>query len=584
MDTYDPHPGAIPAFDRSFFDSESTFTRIGGGSLGGKAEGLIRIQETLAELAGSEVFQNVELVIPRLTVVGTEIFDQFLEMNNLLPVALSESSDQRIAHAFQKGDLPSAFLGDLRGLVEHVHSPLAVRSSSLLEDALKRPFAGVYETKMIPNNQPGPEIRFQRLVEAVKLIFASTFFRDAKNYREATGDGHETEKMGVIVQEVLGRRHGDRFYPHLSLVARSYNYYPTGKARADEGVVSLALGLGKTIVDGGVCWSYSPAYPAAPPPFGSSRQILQETQSRFWAVNMGPPPAYDPIAETEYLVEGDLAAAEYDDTLKYLVSTYDAAGDRFLPGMGQPGPRVLDFSPLLKIKLLPINEMVRSILEACERTLEAKVEVEMALAFPEDRDGRGKLGFLQVRPMMAPEGTVDLRPEDLQSSRALVSSERTMGNGVVEGIHDVVYLRPDAFQAKHTRVIARELEAINRELIGKGRTYLLMGFGRWGSSDPWLGVPVTWGMVSGARAIVEATLPSMNIEPSQGSHFFHNLSSLQVSYFTVRHSREADRIDWSWLNERKALVETEFVRHVGLENGLRVRVDGRTGRGVVERL
>jgi hypothetical protein len=298
---------------------------------------------------------------------------------------------------------------------------------------------------------------------------------------------------------------------------------------------------------------------------------------------MGAPPAYDPIAETEYLVEGDLADAEYDGTLRHLVSTYDGAGDRFIPGMGHPGPRVLDFSPLLKLKLFPINQMVTEILEACEKTLEATVEVEMAMTLPEERDGRGKLGFLQVRPMMAPERTVDLKPEDLDSSRALVSSTRTMGNGVVEGLRDVVYLRPDAFQAKFTRQIAKELEEINRGLIREGRTFLLVGFGRWGSSDPWLGVPVTWGMVSGARAIVEATLPSMNIEPSQGSHFFHNLSSLEVSYFTVRHAREKDRIDWDWLNECEAVRETEFVRHIRLEDGLRVRVDGRAGRGVVER-
>jgi len=573
----------IPHFDRAFFDSHHTFTRVGGGGLGGKAEGLIRIRDTLQGLRRLETFQDVDLAIPRLTVLGTDLFDRFMERNHLYSVALSDAPDQRIAHAFQKGEFPSAHLGDLRGLIENVHTPLAVRSSSLLEDALNRPFAGVYETKMIPNNQPDPSARFQGLVEAVKLVYASTFFRNAKSYRRATGEGSEVEKMAVIIQEVLGERHGDRFYPDLSLVARSYNYYPMGRARPEQGVVSLALGLGKTIVDGGVCWSYCPAYPKAPPPFGSPQQIFRETQNRFWAVNMGAPPSYDPIAETEYLQEGDLGDAEYDGTLEKLVSTYDSQGDRFMPGMGRKGPRVLDFSPLLTLNLIPVNEMVKAILAACEETLGAEVEVEMAMAVPSSGGEKARLGFLQVRPMLAPEETVEVSVEELGSSSMLVSSARTMGNGVIDNIYDVVYTRPEAFEAKHTRAVASEIDKVNRALVAEGRPYVLIGFGRWGSSDPWLGIPVAWGMVSGAKAIVEATLPTMNVEPSQGSHFFHNLTSLQVSYFMVSHVRDEDRIDWDWLEGLEAVVEGDLVRHVRTRVPLRARVDGRIGRGVVER-
>lgn len=573
----------IPRFDRAFFSSEHTFTRLGGGELGGKTAGLIGIRDTLQGLGGEGPFANVDLDIPRLTVIGTEVFDAFMERNQLHPRSLAELPDERIAHAFQQADLPTEVVGDLRGLIEHVHSPLAVRSSSLLEDALRRPFAGVYETKMIPNNQPDPGTRFQRLVEAIKLVYASTYFRNARSYRAAAGEADESEKMAVIIQEVVGERHGERFYPHLSIVARSYSYYPTGRARPEEGVVSLALGLGKTIVDGGVCWSYCPAYPKAPPPFASARQILQETQTRFWAVNMGSPPAYDPIAETEYLVEGSLADAEYDGTLAKMVSTYDAAGDRLLPGMGRNGPKALDFSPLLTLGILPLNAMVKALLEACETSLEAEVEIELAMLLPESWDGTPRLGFLQVRPMLAPEETVEILPEDLAAPEALVTSLRAMGNGTVEGIQDVVYTRPGTFDPKHTRTMALEIERINRELLKEGRPYLLVGLGRWGSSDPWLGIPVQWGQVSGVRAIVEATLPSMNVEPSQGSHFFHNLSSFQVSYFTVHHAGEGARIDWQWLERQTAVTETEFLRHVRLETALRVRVDGRTGRGVVER-
>ena len=291
-----------------------------------------------------------------------------------------------------------------------MHSPLAVRSSSLLEDALRRPFAGVYETKMLPNNQPEPGSRFQRLAEAIKLVYASTFFRGARAYRQAAGEGDEVEKMAVMIQEVVGVRHGKRFYPDLSLVAKSFNYYPSGRARPEEGVVNLALGLGKTIVDGGVCWSYCPTYPKAPPPFGSVSQLLKETQNRFWAVNMGPPPAYDPIAETEYLVEGDLADAEYDGVLRHLASTYDPQRDRLSPGIGGKGPRALTFGPLLDFADIPLNSLVRNLLTVCEEAFGEKVEIEAAMTLPGQGSEEARLGFLQVRPMVAPESAVEISP------------------------------------------------------------------------------------------------------------------------------------------------------------------------------
>jgi len=572
----------VPEFDRSFFGSHQTFTRIGDGSLGGKAAGLIAAKGILERAFPGGRFESIEVGVPRLTVVGTDVFDAFMERNDLEPVARSEESDERIALAFQQANFPSEYLGDLRGLIEKVHTPLAVRSSSLLEDALGRPFAGVYETKMIPNNQPDTNSRFHRLLEAIKLVYASTYFQGARIYRQVAGEEGDTEKMAVLIQEVVGKRHGDRFYPHLSLVAKSFNYYPSGRARPEEGVVNLALGLGKTIVDGGRCWSYCPAYPKAPPPFGSTAELLRETQNRFWAVNMGPPPPYDPIAETEYLLEGDLADADYDGTLNQLASTYEAASDRLSPGVGRPGPRVLNFAPLLDFSDIPLNSMVQGLLTACEEELGAQVEIEAAMTFPRRDDGEEpRLGFLQVRPMVAPESAVEILPEELQDPRALVASERVMGNGVVEGIRDVVYVPPESFDAKFTRAMAAELEAVNLKLVRAARPYLLVGFGRWGSSDPWLGIPVTWSQVSGAKIIVEATLPSMNVDPSQGSHFFHNLSSFQVSYFSVGHGGGSGSLDWDWLSGQEAEPHTGFFRHLRLREPLLVRVDGRTSRGVI---
>lgn len=583
MDRQITEPDGVPFFDREFLRSALTFTRIGKGGLGGKAEGLVSAQSTLVRITQEKPFHGVTVGIPRLTVLGTDVFDAFMERNDLYDVALSELSDRRIAHAFQQAPLPAEYLGDLRGLMEEARTPLAVRSSSLLEDALRRPFAGVYETKMIPNNQPDATSRFQRLMEAIKLIYASTFYRGAKAYRQVVGEADESEKMAVILQEIVGERHGDRFYPHLSLVGRSYNYYPTGKARPEQGVINLALGLGKTIVDGGVCWSYCPAYPKAPPPFGSTRQLLNETQSRFWAVNMGPPPPYDPIAESEYLVEGDLAEAEYDGVLRHLASTYDPGSDRLFPGIGGDGPRVLNFSPLLTLGDIPLNEMVKTVLLACEEDIGEKVEVELAMTLPGDRGGEVRLGFLQVRPMVAPEEAIDILPEELGRPEVVVATERAMGNGRVQTIRDVVYTPPDTFEARNTRIMAGQIEKKNLSLFQEGRPYLLIGFGRWGSSDPWLGIPVTWSQVSGAKVIVEATLPAMNVEPSQGSHFFHNLSSFEISYFTVKPGWDGGVIDWEWLEAQETVTETEHLRHVCLREPLLVRVDGRTGLGLITR-
>ena len=569
----------VPAFDRRFFRSSAVFSRIGAGELGGKAEGLIQIRDALERELDGRV-DGIEVGIPRVVVLATDGFDQFMEGNDLWALALSDAPDDRIAHAFQRAGLPTEVLGDLRAVAAEVRRPLAVRSSSMLEDALEQPFAGVYETKMIPNNQPDADSRYSRLSEAIKLVYASTFFRSARTYRKAAGIEDRAEKMAVMIQEIVGERHGDRFYPHLSAVCRSYSYYPIGRAKPEDGVVSLALGLGKSIVDGGLCWSYAPSRPKAPRPFASTRQMLQETQSGFWAVNMGRPPTYDPIAETEYLVEATLEDAEYDGTLSYLASTYDGASDRLRPGIGTDGPRVLDFAPLLQLRQLPLNDLMVALLEVGEASVGTAVEIELAMTLP-GRDGSARAGFVQIRPMRAPTDEVEVEAGELTSPDALLASELTMGNGLEEGITDVVYVKPDAFEAKHTRAIAGEIEMLNRRLVDAGRGYVLIGFGRWGSSDPWLGIPVLWGQVAGARVIVEATLPSMDVEPSQGSHFFHNMSNTGALYFSVRHGTAPD-VDWPWLDGLEAVEETGWVRHVRTPP-LTVRVDGRTGRGVIER-
>jgi len=570
----------VPYFTRTFFTSGESFSRIGDGELGGKARGLLFGKSTIDSKLTREEFPSIAIDIPTSTVLTTDVFDAFMERNSLWDVALSDSPDDRIGLAFQEGDLPVEFLGDLRALIEQVHSPLAIRSSSLLEDAMFRPFAGVYQTKMIPNNQPDPDARFRKLVESIKFVFASVYSKGAKSYLRATDRTVGDEKMAVIIQEVIGDRHFDRFYPHVSGVARSHNFYPMGPSRPEEGVVSLALGLGKTIVDGGISWSYSPAHPKAPPPFASASDQLRNTQLEFWAVNMGEPPEHDPIAETEYLVKADLQAADLDDSLKFVASTYDAQREQILPGTGRDGPRVLNFAPLLDLAEFPLNDVVKRLLSACETEVGTDVEIEFAVTFPSGRDDPARFGFLQVRPMVVPEEMVEVTDDEMNSSSVLLASDRVMGNGIEETICDVVFVKPESFEARFTRTIADQLERLNLSLMSEDRPYLLIGFGRWGSVDPWLGIPVEWGQICGARAIVEATLPNMNVEPSQGSHFFHNISSFQVSYFSVHHEKHAN-IDWNWLNAQETITETEHVRQVRSDSPLRIKVDGRTGRGVV---
>lgn len=574
-------PPELPAFDRNFFDARETFTRIGCGAPGGKASGLIRIRRVLDEaFPGQAGGAQVRVAIPTLTVLTTDVFDTFMGANRLREIALSDAPDDRIAHAFQRAELPVDVVGDLRALVREVHTPLAVRSSSLLEDALSRPFAGVYGTKMIPNNQPDADTRFRRLAEAVKFVWASTFFAEARDYIRATDQRIEDEKMAVVIQEVVGRRHGDRFYPDISGVARSYDFYPFGAGRPSDGVVNLALGLGKTIVDGGVCWTFSPAHPRATAPFASATDLLRRTQTSFWAVNMGRPPEYDPIRETEYLVQATLADADFDDTLRHVASTYNAGSDRLSIGIGGDGPRALTFAPILVLEELPLAAALRTLLAACEKAGGGPVEIEFALTLEPGTPVTARLGFLQVRPMVVAEEAVEVTDAEMVADNALLASTAVMGNGIERGIRDIVYVKPDAFDARHTRTIAAELAVINDRLRAEGRPYVLIGFGRWGSADPWLGIPVQWGQISGARTIVELTRPDMNVDLSQGSHFFHNVSSFRVGCLALHHDAPY-KVDWQRLEAAPTIVETGFVRHVQLPFEMEVKLDGRRRRGVV---
>lgn len=565
--------------NKEFFSSDFPISYVGSGELGGKAKGLEFIHSVIQSEIDITEFPDIDINIPKMIVIKTDVFDAFMKNNNLYDIALSELPDDRIASAFQKADLPFNILGDLRLICTEISQPLAVRSSSLLEDAMHEPFAGIYGTKMTPNNQHDVDTRFRKLTEAIKYVYASTFFKAPKSYIKATKHKTENEKMAIIIQEIVGNEYGNRFYPEISGVARSYNFYPTGNAKPEDGVVNLAMGLGKTIVDGGVSWSYTPTFPKKDPPFKSIRDMLKQTQLKFWAVNLGQLHEYDPINETEYMFEKYITEAEEDGTLKQLVSTYDADAHRIWTGLSGTGPRILTFAPILKSNIFPLNSLIQKLLSICEKAYDSPVETEFALTIDE-KHKRYRFGFLQVRPMVVSSEEVNIDETEMKGENTLLSSEYVLGNGNIKNITDIVYLKIGNFQAKYTYKIAKELEEINKKMLAENKNYLLIGFGRWGTTDPWAGIPVDWGQISGAKVIVETSIEEMMQEMSQASHFFHNISSFQVSYFSLPY-REESNIDWDWLYELETVEETEFIKHASTIKPIQVKVDGRSGKGTV---
>ena len=568
-------------FNRGHGFVSDDFTYIGPGDSGGKAAGLAFIKEAL-ERAFPTAFRNrIQVGIPATTVLRTGVFDQFMAINKLYDMNMESLPDDWIAHDFQRAELPTTVLGDLLSLITHSRRPLAIRSSSLMEDAIYNPFAGVYATKMIPNNQADSTSRFKKMVEAIKFVYASTFFENARNYCQANGRDYRDEKMAVMIQNVQGTRHGDVFYPAVSGVARSYNFYACGRCDPEGGVASLALGLGKTIVDGGRCWTYSPKRPTAPPPCNSIGDLLDSTQSRFWAINMNPPRMYAPDEETEYLLDSPLKLAEEDAVLKHLCSTYSPQADRLYAGAFGNGPRLLNFASLLSGQDLPLNDLILELLHTAEVHLNENVEIEFAMTLPKNPDELPRLGFLQVRPMVVSDQTIQCDTTETDPERIVICSKQVLGNGQFSTIRDIVYVKRDTFRPAATQDIAKEIAQLNQILSQQKTPYLLVGFGRWGSSEPWLGIPVSWSQISGASVIVEATLPTMRPDMSQGSHFFHNITSMKIPYFSVADNDARASIDWDWLDDQHVLHEIDYVRHVRTEQELTILVDGRMGTGMV---
>ncbi|MBP7868271.1 MAG: hypothetical protein KA419_20270 [Acidobacteria bacterium] len=573
--------GGIAPFSRELLGTSCRFMKLGGGSIGGKGRGLAFIDRVLANVLEKDRFPGVDLAIPRTLVLGTDVFDRFIEENNLRGLATGDASDRQIASAFIRADFPSTLVGDLRYFANSTHLPLAARSSSLLEDALYQPFAGIYCTKMIPNHHMDADKRFKDLANAIKLVWASTFFRKAKAYIESTNHRIEEEKMAVVIQEVVGRRHGHHYYPDFSGVACSWNYYPAGHAKPEDGQANVALGLGKMVVDGGVALRFAPPYPHILPQFGTIDEMFENGQKEFYAVNLKPAAtsAYDD--EDQFLVKLPVKQAEQDGVLTHLASTWMPDDQRFYDGIAGPGPKVVTFAPVLKMNVFPLSDILSFLLKTAEDAMGCPIETEFAVVMDPDKGLPAQYGFLQVRPMVVSDELVTVDLGEADPERTLCWSHQVLGNGVYKGIRDLVYVKPSVFSAAKTPDIARQVDRFNAAFKAEDRPYVLVGPGRWGSSDPWLGVPVHWGQISAVKVIVETAIPTMNVDPSQGSHFFQNMTSLRVGYFTIPLNRHEADFHWDRLDALPAAGESEHLRHVRFEEPLEIRIDGRSGDGVI---
>jgi CheY-like chemotaxis protein len=564
----------------TFKPSESSFLRMGSGSLGGKARGLAFVRHLLRTRRIGRRFPGVRIAVPPAVVLATDIFDQFLTENNLSDFALHCDDDSEIQQRFLDSPLPVSLQENLKAYLEEVRYPLAVRSSSLLEDSQYQPFTGVYETFMLGNQQANSQARLGELSEAIKRVYASTFSQHAKAYVRATPYRLEEEKMAVILQQVVGTIHDQRFYPDFSGVVRSHNFYPVPPMTFTDGVAAVALGLGRMVVDGGKCLSFCPRYPRNLLQFSSVEDVLANSQTEFCALELdGAAHSTGPgrLCEVRFGVD----VAEADGTLHPVASTYSADNHAVYDGLGRPGTRIVTFAPMLKHGLFPLATILDMLVHAGEDALGNPVEIEFAVRLPRASGETAEFGFLQIRPLTLARDHQDLAIGDVDQSQLICQSTQVLGNGRIENLHDVIVVDSHRFERSRSQEVARSVAHFNASLSAENRPYLLIGVGRWGSNDSWLGIPVEWDEISGARAIVEAGFRDFRVTPSQGSHFFQNLTAFQVGYLTVNPDAGEGSVDWQWLAGQAAIEEQGCVRHLQFTQPLRVVMNSKSSQGVI---
>lgn len=571
--------GVVAVFDRMKFDAYSHFARIGEGSLGGKGRGLAFLDNIIKMHPEFNSLEGAKVQIPRTVVLCTDVFDQFMEQNNLYQIALSDASDDDILRHFLRAQLPDSLIADFFTFFEAVKSPIAIRSSSLLEDAHYQPFAGIYSTYMIPYLDDKYAM-LEMLACAIKGVYASVYYRDSKAYMTATSNVIDQEKMAVILQEVVGKQYDGRYYPNISGVLRSLNYYPIGDERAEDGIASLALGLGKYIVDGGQTLRVSPYHPHQVLQTSELETALRETQTRFYALDTRHVGNDFKVDDGFNILNLKVKEAERDNSLNFIASTYDPYDQVIRDGLYEGGRKVISFAGVLQQNVFPLPELLQMSMRYGAEAMRRPVEIEFACNLNADRTG--SLYLLQIRPIVDQKQMLDEDLAAIPDADCLLRSHNSLGHGVTEDVTDVVYVKTDdRFSAADNPTIAREIEKLNKEYLDRGTNYVLVGPGRWGSSDSWLGIPVKWPHISAARVIVEVALKNYRVDPSQGTHFFQNLTSFGVGYFTIDENRNDGCFHKTTLDAMPAVEETDHVRVVRFEKGLRIMMDGKKGEGVV---
>ena len=583
--------GAILDFESVSQGTKNAFLKIGTGSLGGKARGIAFINNLVKLNNLGEKFAGISVLSPMSFVICSDVFEEFVEKNNLYEFAMKTTDENEIAAEFLKYELPDRIKDDLRRLIKMVNKPLAIRSSSILEDSQTLPFAGIYNTYIIPNNDENAEVRFRQLYDSIRLVYSTVFYNSPKQYAKNADLRIEEEKMAVIVQELVGREHGRYFYPQVSGVAQSYNFYPYGSMKPKDGTVSMALGFGKIVADGGKVYRYSPAYPQKPPPYSGPREFLEKLQSSFYALDMKKDALQDEnmqeysIRESKCYTMLPLAQALEDGSLEYVASTYSEENDRIIDNVNAEGAKLITFAPILKQNRLEINSIIKEILQLGRQAFGCDVEIEFACNFPEDEQKPKEFYFLQVRPMVVGKESTQTKINEHEIEMALARSCHTIGNGLYEDIYDIIYVDPDKFKIEDTVTIAKEIEQLNKELYEENRKCILIGFGRMGTYDRWLGIPLTWSQMSQARVVVECERETLQAEPSLGSHFYHNLTSLNMGYFHIGYIEcEDDFVDWEKLKKEKVYRQTEHVRMIRSDAPYFVKIDGSTSKGIIYKM
>ena len=565
----------------SHLDEYAIFTRLGDGQLGGKARGLAFIDSMISKNKVMFKWENIIVTIPKSVVLTTDIFDEFMEENQMYDFALSDAGDNEIVEKFAAAKTPFRMKKYIEQIIDFFDKPLAVRSSSLLEDSHYQPFAGVYSTYMIANNHEDKEVRVEQLEQAVKCVYASVFFRESKAYINATSNVIDEEKMAVIIQEVSGNQYNDRYYPPLSGVARSVNFYPIEPEKYEDGIANIAFGLGKTIVEGGMSLRFCPKYPGKALQLSSLEMSLTNSQKEFYALNLNSDKFHPSEDDSVNLFKVRIREAENDKAMKYAASTFDYEDQIIREGLYDNGKKIITFANILRHNSFPLGEILTDLLEMGKNEMNSQVEIEFAVNLDPPENAFPTFYFLQIRPIVETQEKNLIEVETSNVDDAVIISHEALGNGVIDDVCDIVYVKPDLFKPADTKTIAEIIDKVNNRFLEKGENYVLVGPGRWGSSDPWLGIPVKWSNISAARLIVEAGLENFRIDPSQGTHFFQNLTSFHVGYFTVNPYINEGYYDIEYLNKQKAVYEDQYVKHVRFKNPVVIKIDGSKKTGVV---